>query len=182
MTAPIYLDYQATTPVDPRVLEAMLPYFQNAYGNAASRNHPFGWEAEKAVDSARQQIGALIGASPKEIVFTSGSTEAINLALKGAADMYASKGKHLITSQAEHKAVLDVCKHLEQQGCEVTYLKPDKTGRVSVEQVAQAMRPETLLVALIWALQTHLSGTAEGALTKLILGQYTFNNNNLFMF
>lgn len=151
MTEPIYLDYQATTPVDPRVLDAMLPYFQNAYGNAASRSHPFGWEAEKAVDTARQQIGALIGASPKEIVFTSGSTEAINLALKGAADMYASRGKHIITSQAEHKAVLDTCKHLEKMGCEVTYLPPNDKGAHSVEQVRRALRDDTILVAIMWA-------------------------------
>jgi cysteine desulfurase len=148
---PIYLDYQATTPVDPRVLEAMLPYFTETYGNAASRNHRFGWEAEEAVEKARGQIASLIGASSKELVFTSGSTEAINLAIKGAAEMYQKKGKHIITSLVEHKAVLDVCKHLEQQGCEVTYLKPDKTGRISVEQVAEAMREDTILVALLWA-------------------------------
>lgn len=151
MTAPIYLDYQATTPVDPRVLDTMLPYFQNAYGNAASRSHAFGWEAEKAVDTARQQIGALIGASPKEIVFTSGSTEAINLALKGAADMYASRGKHIVTSQAEHKAVLDTCKHLEKMGCEVTYLSPNDKGAHTVEQVRAALREDTILVAIMWA-------------------------------
>jgi cysteine desulfurase len=151
MKLPIYLDYQATTPVDQGVLDAMLPYFAEVYGNAASRSHSFGWGAEEAVTKARKQIAGLIGATPKEVIFTSGSTEAINLVLKGAVEMYPSRGKHVITSLVEHKAVLDVCKHLEQQGCEVTYLKPDKTGRVSVEQVAQAMRPETLLVALIWA-------------------------------
>ncbi len=151
MKFPIYLDYQATTPVDPRVLEAMLPYFTSNFGNAASRSHQFGWEAESAVDKAREQIAALIGASPKEIVFTSGSTESINLALKGAAEMYAEKGKHVITSQAEHKAVLDTCKHLEKLGYEVTYLQPDRTGRISVEQVAAALRPDTILVALMWA-------------------------------
>ncbi|MDA1264924.1 MAG: IscS subfamily cysteine desulfurase [Planctomycetota bacterium] len=151
MTTPIYLDYQATTPVDPRVLETMLPYFQNAYGNAASRSHAFGWEAEKAVDAARGQIASLIGASPKEIVFTSGSTEAINLALKGVVEMYASKGKHIITSEAEHKAVLDTCKHLEKHGVEVTYLAPDSKGRHTVEQVAAAMRDDTILVAIMWA-------------------------------
>jgi cysteine desulfurase len=151
MKLPIYLDYQATTPVDPRVLDEMLPYFTGRFGNAASRSHPFGWEAEAAVEKARERIAALIGASAKEIVFTSGSTEAINLALKGVAEMYAEKGKHVITSQAEHKAVLDTCKHLEKQGYEVTYLAPDKTGRVPVDSVAAALRPDTLLVALMWA-------------------------------
>lgn len=151
MKLPIYLDYQATTPCDPRVVEAMLPYFTEHYGNAASRNHKYGWAAEEAVERSREQIAALLGANPKEIVFTSGSTESINLALKGAAEMYSDKGKHIITCQAEHKAVLDVCKHLEQQGFEVTYLQPDKSGRVSVEQVAAALRPDTILVALMWA-------------------------------
>jgi len=151
MKTPIYLDYQATTPVDPKVLEAMLPYFQGAFGNAASRSHAFGWTAEQAVDEARERIAALIGASAKEIVFTSGSTEAINLALKGVAEMYGSKGKHVVTSQVEHKAVLDTCKHLEKQGFEVTYLKPDGKGRVSLEAVAGALREDTILVALIWA-------------------------------
>jgi cysteine desulfurase len=156
MKTPIYLDFQATTPVDPRVLEAMLPYFTEHFGNAASRNHSFGWKAEEAVDTAREEIAQLIGASSKEIVFTSGSTEAINLALKGAVEMYGESthgkigGRHIITSLVEHKAVLDVCKHLEKNGCEVTYLTPDKTGRVSAEQVAEAMREDTLMVALIW--------------------------------
>ena len=151
MKLPIYLDYQATTPVDPRVLDAMLPYFREDFGNAASRNHAFGWKAEQAVDEARESIAALIGASPKEIIFTSGSTEGINLAVKGVAEMYGSKGKHIVTSQAEHKAVLDTCQHLEKQGYEVTYLKPDKAGRVSVESVAGALREDTILVTLIWA-------------------------------
>ncbi len=151
MKLPIYMDYQATTPVDPRVLDAMLPYFKDQFGNAASRSHAFGWQAEQAVDRAREQIAALIGASPKEIVFTSGSTEAINLALKGAAEMYVSKGKHLITCEAEHKAVLDTAKHLEKLGFEVTYLKPDVTGCVTAEQVAAAIRDDTLLVAIMWA-------------------------------
>ena len=156
MKTPIYLDYQATTPVDARVLEVMLPYFTEHFGNAASRNHSFGWTAEDAVDTAREEVAQLIGASSKEIVFTSGSTEAINLALKGAVEMYGDsehgkiKGRHIITSLVEHKAVLDTCKHLEKKGCEVTYLTPDKTGRVSVEQVAEAMREDTLMVALIW--------------------------------
>ena len=151
MKLPIYLDYQATTPVDPRVLDTMLPFFKEGFGNAASRNHAFGWQAEEAVENAREQIAKLIGASAKEIVFTSGSTEAINLAIKGAAEMYGSKGKHIITSQAEHKAVLDVCKHLEKHGFEVTYLKPDATGRTTAEDVAGALRDDTILVALMWA-------------------------------
>ena len=155
MKTPIYLDYQATTPVDPRVLEEMLPYFSERYGNAASRNHPFGWQAEEAVEKARAEIASLIGASAKEIVFTSGSTEAINLALKGAVEMYGDSegkisGKHIITSLVEHKAILDTCKHIEKIGCDVTYLTPDQTGRVSVEQVEAAMREDTLMVALIW--------------------------------
>src|SRR5512144_376938 len=148
---PIYLDYQATTPMDPRVLEAMLPYFTEDFGNAASRSHPFGWKAEEAVETARAQIASLIGASPKEIVFTSGSTESINLALKGVAEMYAEKGRHIVTSEAEHKAVLDTCKHLEKLGFEVTYLAPSRTGRISLEQVRDALRPDTILVALMWA-------------------------------
>lgn len=151
MNTPVYLDFQATTPVDPRVLEAMLPYFSEVFGNAASRNHPFGWDAEKAVDNARAQCAALIGAHEKEIVFTSGSTEAINLAIKGVAEMYGSKGKHIITSLSEHKAVLDVAKHLEKEGFEVTYLAPDKLGRHSVEQIEAAMRDDTILVAIMWA-------------------------------
>jgi len=151
MKLPIYLDFQATTPVDPRVLEAMLPYFSETFGNAASRSHSFGWVAEEAVTRARKQIASLIGASPKEIVFTSGSTEGINLALKGAAEMYGATKKHFITTQVEHKAVLDTCKHLEKEGFEVTYLKPDKNGRVSADDVAAAIREDTLMVALLWA-------------------------------
>ena len=151
MKLPIYLDYQATTPLDPRVLEAMMPYLTSEFGNAASRSHPFGWKAEEAVEKARNEIGALIGASGKEIVFTSGSTESINLALKGVAEMYADKGRHVITSLAEHKAVLDTCKHLEKQGLEVTYLEPTKTGGVTLEMVQKALRPDTILVALMWA-------------------------------
>ncbi len=151
MKLPIYMDYQATTPVDPRVLDAMLPYFKGEFGNAASRSHPFGWQAEKAVDTAREEIASLIGASPKEIVFTSGSTEAINLAMKGVADMYGAKGKHIVTCESEHKAVLDTAKHLEKEGFEVTYLAPDITGRVTAEAVAEALREDTILVALMWA-------------------------------
>lgn len=151
MTNPIYLDYQATTPVDKRVLDAMLPYFTDAFGNAASRSHAFGWKAEEAVDRSREQIASLINATAKEVVFTSGSTEAINLAMKGVGDMYGSKGKHMITSLAEHKAVLDTAKHLEKEGFEVTYLQPDATGKVTAEQVAEAIREDTILVSLMWA-------------------------------
>jgi len=151
MKLPIYFDYQATTPLDPRVLEAMLPYFTQSFGNAASRSHSFGWQAEEAVEKARGRIAALIGASPKEIVFTSGSTESINLAIKGVAEMYAEKGRHIVTSQVEHKAVLDTCKHLEKLGAEVTYLAPTKTGRVTKAMVEGALRPDTVLVALMWA-------------------------------
>jgi cysteine desulfurase len=151
MKLPIYFDYQATTPMDQRVLDAMLPYFTQDFGNAASRSHAFGWKAEEAVEQARAQIAAVIGANPKEIVFTSGSTEAINLALKGVAEMYVEKGKHIVTSLVEHKAVLDTCKHLEKLGYEVTYLNPEKTGRITTEAVRAALRPDTILVALMWA-------------------------------
>ncbi len=151
MKLPVYLDYQATTPVDPRVLEAMLPFFNERFGNAASRSHSYGWTAEEAVEKAREQVAKLIGASQKELVFTSGSTEGINLALKGVAEMYRDKGRHIITCQAEHKAVLDTAKHLEKLGFEVTYLQPDRSGRVEAQKVAEAMRPDTILVALMWA-------------------------------
>lgn len=151
INTPIYLDYQATTPVDKRVLDAMLPYFTDAFGNAASRNHAFGWKAEQAVDLAREQIASIMNASAKEIVFTSGSTEAINLAMKGVADMYGSKGKHIITTSAEHKAVLDTAKHLEKEGFEVTYLKPDGNAAVTAQQVKDAIREDTILVAVMWA-------------------------------
>ncbi|MDB4967664.1 MAG: Cysteine desulfurase [Myxococcales bacterium] len=148
---PIFMDNHSTTPVDPRVLDAMLPYFREDFGNAASRNHVFGWKAEKAVELAREQVGALIGASAKEIVWTSGATEAINLALKGAAEFYHEKGNHIITGQTEHKATLDTCKRLEKQGCEVTYLPVDQVGSISAQQVADAIKPNTILVALMAA-------------------------------
>ncbi|MCY2960395.1 MAG: IscS subfamily cysteine desulfurase [Planctomycetota bacterium] len=151
MKLPLYFDYQATTPLDPRVLETMLPYFTEEFGNAASRSHPFGWRAEEAVEKARAQIASLIGANAKEIVFTSGATESINLALKGVADMYGEKGRHVVTSLTEHKAVLDTCKHLEKLGWEVTYLEPTKTGRITVESVEKALRPDTVVVAIMWA-------------------------------
>src|SRR5205814_3859656 len=131
------------TPVDPRVLEAMLPYFTGQFGNAASRNHVFGWHAEKAVDLAREQVGAIIGASAKEIVWTSGATESINLAIKGVAEFYREKGNHIITGATEHKATLDTCKRLEKQGFHITYLPVQKDGRILPEQVAEAITDKT---------------------------------------
>jgi cysteine desulfurase len=148
---PIFMDNHSTTPVDPRVLETMLPYFTERFGNAASRNHSFGWTAEKAVELARDQVGAIIGASGKEIVWTSGATESINLALKGVAEYYQEKGNHIITGATEHKATLDTCKRLEKQGCQVTYLPVQKDGRILPEQVAEAMTDKTILVALMLA-------------------------------
>ncbi|MFN7130675.1 MAG: IscS subfamily cysteine desulfurase [Myxococcales bacterium] len=152
MKLPIYMDNHATTPVDPRVLDAMLPYFREDFGNAASRSHAFGWKAEEAVEKAREQVAALIGAkSPKEIVWTSGATESINLAIKGVAEFYREKGNHLITQKTEHKATLDTCKRLERQGYEVTYLDVDKTGRVDPEAVRAAITDKTILVAIMLA-------------------------------
>src|SRR5437870_199627 len=148
---PIYLDNNATTRCDPRVVEAMLPFFTEHYGNAASRNHAFGWFAEEAVDTAREQIGALIGASSKEIIITSAATESNNLAIKGVAGMYAKKGNHLITQVTEHKAVIDPCKRLERDGYQVTFLPVDKYGQVSAEQVAEALTDKTILVTLMAA-------------------------------
>jgi cysteine desulfurase len=148
---PIYLDNHATTPLDPRVLEAMLPYFTQDFGNAASRNHVFGWHAEEAVEQARAQVGAIIGASGKEIVFTSGATESDNLAIKGAAEFHRERGNHIITCQTEHKAVLDSCKRLEKQGFEVTYLPVEKDGRVDPERLRAAMTDRTILVSIMLA-------------------------------
>lgn len=148
---PIYLDNNATTPMDPRVLEAMLPYFTEYFGNAASRNHPFGWKAEEAVDYAREQVAKLINANEKEIIFTSGATESNNLALKGVFEMYREKGNHIITVNIEHKAIIDTCRHLEKQGAEVTYLEPQPDGRVTVEQVEAAIKPNTILISVMYA-------------------------------
>lgn len=148
---PIYLDHNATTPCDPRVVEAMIPYFTESFGNAASRNHPFGWRAEEAVDYAREQVAKLINADSKEIIFTSGATEADNLALKGVFEMYASKGNHIITCNIEHKAVLDTCKHLEKEGAEVTYLEVNEKGLITPEQVEAAIKPNTILIAIMYA-------------------------------
>ena len=148
---PIYLDHNATTPMDPRVLEAMIPYFTENFGNAASRNHSFGWHAEEAVDYAREQVAKLIGADAKEIIFTSGATEGDNLAIKGVYEMYASKGNHIITCTTEHKAVLDTCKHLEKLGAEVTYLDVQPDGLIDLKALEAAMRPTTILVAIMYA-------------------------------
>jgi cysteine desulfurase len=148
---PIYMDNHATTPVDPRVVEAMLPYFTQVFGNAASRSHSFGWTAEKAVEAARDQVGALIGASGKEIVWTSGATESDNLAIKGAAEFHKDRGNHIITSEIEHKAVLDTCKRLEKEGFDVTYLPVDKDGLVRAEAVRAAMTDKTTVVSIMLA-------------------------------
>ena len=150
MKSPIYLDNNATTPVDPRVLEAMLPYFREKFGNAASRNHPFGWEAEEAVEKAREQVASVIGASAKEIVWTSGATESNNIAIKGTARMYRDKGKHIITQVTEHKAVLDPCKYLEQEGWQVTVLNVPKSGRINLDELKAAVRPDTVLISIMF--------------------------------
>jgi cysteine desulfurase len=151
MKIPIYMDCHATTPVDPRVLEAMLPYFREEFGNAASKSHAFGWRAEEAVEAARAEVAALIGATPKELVFTSGATEADNLAVKGAAHFYKDKGRHLVTCRTEHKAVLDPMHRLEREGFEVTYLPVGRDGRVDPADVARAIREDTILVSIMHA-------------------------------
>src|SRR5512142_1573127 len=148
---PIYMDNHATTPVDPRVLEEMLPYFTEKFGNAASRNHAYGWEAEQAVDHARARIARLINARPNEIIFTSGATESDNLAIKGVAEMYREKGNHIITAVTEHKAVLDTCKRLEKYGFRVTYLPVQKDGLVDLEDLKRAMDDKTILVTIMAA-------------------------------
>jgi len=148
---PIYMDNHATTPLDPRVLEAMMPYLTDKFGNAASRNHPFGWEAEQGVETAREQIAKLIGATSKEIIFTSGATESDNLAIKGVAYMYREKGNHIITAVTEHKAVLDTCKRLEKEGFRVTYLPVQQDGRIDLEDLKRAMDDKTILVSIMFA-------------------------------
>lgn len=147
----IYMDNNSTTPCDPRVVEAMLPYFYENPGNAASRSHPYGWVAEEAVDYAREQVARLISADPKEIIFTSGATESDNLAIKGVFEMYRRKGNHIITVKTEHKAVLDTCDHLEKMGADITYLSVRPDGLVDLAELEAAIRPETILVAVMWA-------------------------------
>ena len=149
MKLPVYMDYNATTPVDPRVLEVMLPYYQHEFGNAASRSHSFGWRAEEAVEKARAQVAAAIGASAKEIIWTSGATESNNIAIKGVASMYAEKCNHIITQPTEHKAVIDPCKYLEQHGCETTFLAVDKYGTVDPDDVRKAITDRTILVSIM---------------------------------
>src|SRR3989442_12443506 len=190
---PIYMDYPATTPVDPRVVEAMVPYFTEHFGNAASRNHPFGWEAEEAVETARKQVADLIGANAKEIVFTSGATESDNLAIKGVAEMYREKGNHIITAVTEHKAVIDTCKRLEKEGYRVTYLPVQKDGRISLDELKAAITDKTILITIMAANNEigALQPIAEiGAIAKekgilfhtdavQIVGKVPFNVNEL---
>jgi cysteine desulfurase len=149
MKFPIYLDYSATTPVDPRVAQKMIPYLTEQFGNPASRSHAFGWEAEKAVEEAREHVAALLNADPKEIIWTSGATEGDNLAIKGAANFYRSKGKHVVTMKTEHKAVLDTVRELERQGFEATYLDPEQNGLLDLEKFKAALRPDTVLVSVM---------------------------------
>jgi cysteine desulfurase len=146
---PIYMDYSATTPIDPRVADKMIPYLREQFGNPASRSHMYGWTAEKAVEDAREQVAALVNADPREIIWTSGATEGNNLALKGAAQFYKTKGKHIITVKTEHKAVLDTVRELERQGFEATYLQPQDNGLITIEQLAEAIRPDTILVSVM---------------------------------
>jgi cysteine desulfurase len=151
VTLPIYMDNHATTPLDPRVLEAMMPYLTGIFGNAASRNHSFGWEAEQGVEKAREQIAKLIGATAKEIIFTSGATESTNLAIKGVAEMYRERGNHIITQVTEHKATLDTCKRLEKSGCRITYLPVQADGLIDIEDLKRAMDDQTILVSIMYA-------------------------------
>ncbi len=147
---PIYMDYSATTPIDPRVADKMIPYLREQFGNPASRSHMYGWTAEKAVEEAREHVAALVNADPREIIWTSGATEGNNLALKGAAHFYKTKGKHIITVKTEHKAVLDTVRELERQGFEATYLQPQDNGLITIQQLADAIRPDTILVSVMW--------------------------------
>src|SRR5579859_1724983 len=148
---PLYMDNHATTPLDPRVLDAMMPYLTKVFGNAASRNHSFGWEAEAAVEKAREQVAKLIGATAKEIIFTSGATESNNLAIKGIAEMYKERGNHIITQATEHKAVLDTCKRLEKSGIRVTYLPVQQNGLIDLDQLRGAITDKTILISIMYA-------------------------------
>ena len=147
---PIYLDYSSTTPIDPRVADKMIPYLREQFGNPASRSHMYGWEAEKAVEEAREHVADLVNADSREIIWTSGATEGNNLAIKGAAHFYKTKGKHIITVKTEHKAVLDTVRELERQGFEATYLQPGDNGLITIEQLKEAIRPDTILVSVMW--------------------------------
>lgn len=149
MKLPVYMDYNATTPVDPRVLEAMMPYFCELFGNASSSNHKYGWEAEEVVSKARRQVADLIGARPSEIIFTAGSTESNNISIKGVAEMYSEKGNHIITCKTEHKAILETCEYLEKKGIDVTYLDTDVTGLIDLNELARAINEKTILVSLM---------------------------------
>jgi cysteine desulfurase len=173
--APIYLDYSATTPVDPRVAQKMIPYLTEMFGNPASRSHAYGWDADQAVEDAREQVAKLVGADPKEIVWTSGATESNNLALKGVAHFYQGKGKHLITVKTEHKAILDTCRELEREGFEVTYLDPREDGLLDLEVFKQALRPDTILVSVM-AVNNEI-----GVIQPIAeLGQMCRDNGTLF--
>lgn len=176
MKTPVYLDYNATTPVDKRVLETMLPYFIEKFGNASSRTHSFGWVAEDAVKTAREQVAQLINCLSQEIIFTSGATEAINLALKGAWEIYQSKGKHIITVKTEHKAVLDTCKSLERKGAMITYLSVDREGLIDLEELKNALTPQTILVAVMYA------NNETGVIQPIKqIADLVHNNNSIFM-
>lgn len=170
-----YFDYNATTPVDKRVLEEMLPYFTEHFGNAASNTHAFGWYAQGAVEKARQQVAGFIGAEPNEIVFTSGSTEAVNIALKGVFEAYKSKGNHIITCQTEHKVVLDTCGYLEEHGANITYLPVDREGRIDLDELKNSFTPQTILVAIMAA------NNETGVIQDLErISEITHSNNALF--
>jgi len=176
LKTPVYLDYNATTPVDKRVLETMLPYFIEKFGNASSRTHSFGWVAEDAVKTAREQVAQLINCLSQEIIFTSGATEAINLALKGAWEIYQSKGKHIITVKTEHKAVLDTCKSLERKGAMITYLSVDREGLIDLEELKNALTPQTILVAVMYA------NNETGVIQPIKqIADLVHNNNSIFM-
>ncbi|MCK5524838.1 MAG: IscS subfamily cysteine desulfurase [Thiomargarita sp.] len=175
MNLPIYLDYSATTPVDPRVVEKMMPYLTLQFGNPASRSHQFGWDAEKAVDEARIQVAALVNANPKEIVWTSGATESNNLAIKGVAHFYHKKGKHIVTSKTEHKAVLDTCRQLEREGFSVTYLEPESNGLIALEKLEAAINDDTILVSIM-----HVNNEI-GVISNIAeMGEITRANKVLF--